>query len=147
MKLNMAALCDRATVREGLLHILGAGVTQTSLVLPTAPDLDLAILIRAETWHDLSGMHHVSVTVRHEDGAEAGQVLLGWEAPQVETQDDSAAPNQPLPQLPLVVPLRSIMLTQQGEHLVSLQVDGSELAALSFNVTKAELPGVTVQLR
>ncbi|MEV0483169.1 hypothetical protein AB0I69_21500 [Streptomyces sp. NPDC050508] len=147
MKLNMAALCDRATVREGLLHILGAGVTQTSLSLPAAADLDLAVLIRAEALNELSGQHRLTVTVRHEDGTEVGKVQLGWETPDMQAQDELALSKQPLPQLPISVPLRSLLLNQEGEHYVHLDVDDTELATVSFNVTKADLPGVTVQLR
>ncbi|MFJ5774933.1 DUF6941 family protein [Streptomyces sp. NPDC093094] len=147
MKISMAALCDRATVREGLLHILGAGVTQCSLILPGAPDLDLALLLRAERWDDLAGRHSLTVTVKHEDGTQAGKLEMGWESPHVDVEDTPTSMNQPLPQLPIVVPLRGVPLTKQGEHQVQVHVDNSEIAALSFLVTKAELPGVTVQLR
>ena len=36
MDIQAALLCDAATVREGLLHVLGAGVTQLNLVISTA---------------------------------------------------------------------------------------------------------------
>lgn len=145
MKLIMGALCDRATIREGLLHILGGGVTQCSLALPGPPDLDLAVLIRAENWHEMSGRHTLTTTVTHEDGESMGTVQMAWEAPEVDP--DASHPSGPLPQLPVVIPIRHIALAKDGEHFVRLQVDDVELATVSFTVSKAELPGVTIQLR
>lgn len=44
----MAVLCDRATVRDGLLHILGAGVTIVYRDKVPAPlDVDVADLARS----------------------------------------------------------------------------------------------------
>ncbi|MFF9123175.1 DUF6941 family protein [Streptomyces sp. NPDC014889] len=147
MKLNMVALCDRATIREGLLHILGAGVTQCSLGLPSPPDLDLAILIQAEDWQELAGSHRLTATMSHVESDQNHVIELMWDSPRIEPDDDPAAPKHPLPQLPVVVPLRSIVLTQEGEHSVEVAMDGSPLAQLSLIVTKAMLPGVTTQLR
>ncbi|NGO09310.1 hypothetical protein G5C60_17305 [Streptomyces sp. HC44] len=147
MKLSMGILCDRATVREGLLHILGAGVTKTSLTLPTAPDLDLAIMLSSETWSEFAGTHSITVIVRHEDGTETGKLQLGWEAPDLGQQTDSSGAGEPMAQVPIVVPLRSIPLTEEGAHFVDLLVDGVNLTTVSFLVTKAALPGVTQQFR
>ncbi|QTU64235.1 hypothetical protein [Streptomyces scabiei] len=99
MKLIMAALCDRATIREGLLHILGAGVTQCSLAsLPSAPDLDLAVLIRAENLNELAGRHTLTTTVTHEGGALLGRIEMIWESPQIEPSDETA--KAPCPRSP-----------------------------------------------
>jgi hypothetical protein len=140
VKLNMATLCDRATIREGLLHVLGAGVTRTSLALPGPVDLDLALLIRAETWTELAGRHTLAVAVSHENGNVLGNIEMGWEASQV--QED-----EPLPQLPIVVPLRQIALAEEGEHHVRVEVDGVEMCDVHFQATKAHIPGVTLQFR
>lgn len=144
MKLHMAALCDRATIREGLLHILGAGVTQCSLILPGPPDLDLALLIRAESWRELAGRHSLATTVTHENGTAAGSVEMSWEAPEI---DPASQQDKPMPQLPIVVPIRSIALTEEGRHHVRIDIDGQEMFTVEFVATKAALPGVTVQLR
>ncbi|MDX3294627.1 hypothetical protein PV569_13015 [Streptomyces scabiei] len=141
MKLLMAALCDRATIREGLLHILGGGVTQCSLNLPCPPDLDLAVLVRAENWHEVAGHHALTTTVTHESGQLAGTVHMFWDAPKL------AADSGPLPQLPVVVPIRGMTLANDGDYSVRVEVDQVELITISFTVTKADLPGVTVQIR
>ncbi|MFE6408509.1 DUF6941 family protein [Streptomyces sp. NPDC057837] len=140
MKLNMAALCDRATIREGLLHVLGAGVTRTSLALPGPVDLDLAILIRAETWTELAGRHSLVVTLSHENGTRLGQIEMGWET-------STVPEDEPLPQLPIVVPLRQILLAEEGEHHVRVEIDGVEVCDVHFQATKAHIPGVTLQFR
>lgn len=142
----MATLCDRATVREGLLHILGAGVTQTSLILPSAADLDLALLFHAEEPNDMSGRHTLTVKVNHEDGTHVGTAELIWEAPVIEQANTLEGP-QPNLQLPIVVPLRSMIIQNQGHININVSVDGKPVAEVSFVATKAELPGVTVQLR
>lgn len=143
----MATLCDRATVREGLLHILGAGVTQTSLALPNAADLDVALLIQADDRSEVSGRHTLSVVLKHEDGQRIGAAELIWEAPVVEQPEDAPHGSLPILQLPIVVPLRGMILQNDGLHHVDVSVDGQPLAEVSFTVTKAELPGVTMQLR
>jgi len=143
MKLNMAVLCDRATVREGLLHILGAGVTRCSLILPGAPDLDLALLIQAEDFNDLAGKHTLSVVVNEHNGNEVGRGEFGWEGPEVHA---APADDSPLPQLPLVVPIRAITFNNPGEHTVTIQIDGEEAARTAVMVAKADIPGVTVRL-
>lgn len=147
MKLNMVALCDRATVREGLLHILGAGVTQCSLQLPSTPDLDCALLIQAEEAHELAGQHTLRATLMHGEADRLGVVELLWDAPHVDPKTDPAVPQQPLPQLPVVVPLRGVILSQDGEYRVEIEIDSTKMAEAHFTVTKAEIPGVTLQVR
>ncbi|WP_326782769.1 DUF6941 family protein [Streptomyces sp. NBC_00151] len=143
----MATLCDRATVREGLLHILGAGVTQTSLILPSAPDLDLALLFHEEKHNDLSGRHTLHVALTHEDGTHIGAAELIWEAPAREEQQDAAGTPEPSMQLPIVVPLRGMVINNPGRIHVQASVDGKPVAVVPFIVTKADIPGVTVQMR
>lgn len=138
----MAVLCDRATVREGLLHILGAGVTRCSLVLPGSPDLDLAILVQGEGLNDLAGKHMLSVEVKDQSGNPIGRAELGWEGPTIESP--SAEESQA--QLPVVVPIRAMVFANPGEHTVVVGIDGKELARTAVFVTKAEIPGVTVRL-
>ncbi|MFD4275072.1 hypothetical protein R2B67_17990 [Streptomyces cyaneofuscatus] len=142
MKLNMAVLCDRATVREGLLHILGAGVTRCSLALPGAPDLDLAILLQGEGLDDLAGRHTMTVEIKDSEGQGVGRAELGWDGP---TVDPSAAEDL-IPQLPVAIPIRAIQFTNPGEHTVTVAVDGHELTRLSVFITKAEIPGVTFRM-
>ncbi|MFD6474398.1 DUF6941 family protein [Streptomyces anulatus] len=142
MKLTMAVLCDRATVREGLLHILGAGVTRCSLVLPGAPDLDLAILIQGEGQNDLAGKHMLSVEVKDHNGSDVGRAELGWEGPTIE----SPSAEESLAQLPVVVPIRAMVFSNPGEHTMIVRIDGQEFARTAVFVTKAEIPGVTVRL-
>jgi len=147
VKLYMGVLCDRATVREGLLHVLGGGVTKTSLALPAAPDLDLAIVLGSDTWGEFAGTHRITVIVRHADGPELGRLQLGWEAPTIEQPTDTSGAVEPIAQVPVVVPLRSIPLLEEGPHFVDLLVDDVNLTTLAFVVTKAALPGVTYQAR
>ncbi|MGW8875665.1 DUF6941 family protein [Streptomyces mirabilis] len=147
MKISMAVLCDRATIREGLIHMLGGGVTQCSLMLPGSADLDLAMIIQAEEWSDLDGRHTLTVDLRHHNGQQLGKASLVWEAPSVEPQEISPDAMPPLPQLPIVVPLRTMVLTEYGSHRATIFIDDQEVAEVTFTVAKSDLAGVTSQLR
>ncbi|MFD7016410.1 DUF6941 family protein [Streptomyces sp. NPDC059928] len=147
MKISMAVLCDRATIREGLIHMLGGGVTQCSLTLPGSADLDLALLIQAEGWSDLAGRHTLTVNLRHDNGEHRGMTSLVWDAPSVEPQEISPDAAPPLPQLPIIVPLRSMILSEYGTHRATVLIDGKEAAEVTFSVAKSDLAGVTAQLR
>lgn len=96
MKASLFVMCDRATVREGLLHILGAGVSRLGRPsLPAPMGVDLAVLLIPDRFEELPGQHQISVVVR--DGAEIGiaRVQFGLGFGSVDEQLD------PLPNIPL----------------------------------------------
>ncbi len=63
MKLDVALLCDAATVREGLLHVLGGGVTKLSRPDYPAPlGVQLAVRVTGE-WSEASGTHKLEVAL------------------------------------------------------------------------------------
>lgn len=144
MKLTVAALCDRATVREGLLHILGAGVSQVAMpFLPAPPDVDLALLLTAQDYRELAGAHKVSVRVlRDEDGQQVASAEFRWEGPDLHLTEDA-----PSPSLPLSVPIRGMPVPTYGMYKIVVDVDDEELTALPLLIKAADetFGGVTPQ--
>ncbi|MFE9851316.1 DUF6941 family protein [Streptomyces sp. NPDC005576] len=143
MKLSMAVLCDRATVREGLLHVLGAGVTVLAVPLPAPLDVDLAVLLSPADYVELAGSHKMTVRVTEvEGGRRLGEIQTGWFGP-------SAPPDEDLPQpsLPVSVPLRGLLIERYGQHRIVIEVDGGEVETLEFLVRDpgSVLAGVTSQ--
>ncbi|MFI9820931.1 DUF6941 family protein [Streptomyces sp. NPDC052013] len=145
MKLSMSALCDRATVREGLLHVLGAGVTVCAMRLPSPADVDLAVLLTAADYAEIEGAHKLTVSlVEVETGKKVGEIEAGWLGPPAPQDVDI-----PYPSLPVSVPLRALPIQNYGKHQVLIQVDGNLLDTIEFLVRDPDsvLPGVTSQPR
>ncbi|QIY95649.1 hypothetical protein HEP87_18425 [Streptomyces sp. S1D4-11] len=142
MKLAVGVLCDHATVREGLLHMLGGGVTTVALpFFPNSPGLDLALLIVADDFQELRGAHKVGVKLMSSASQEIlGNAEISWVGPEFEIPDD-----RPIPSIPASVPLRSILLREQGKHEVIVEIDGTEAARLAFFATGQTPPQSQVQ--
>lgn len=145
MKIGVAALCDRATVREGLLHMLGGGVTQVALpFMPAALDLDLALLVTADDYREFIGSHKIGVTLlRSSDSLVIAQAEMSFEGPDVELPEDT-----PSPSIPLSVPLRGVAVPTHAMYQVSVTVDGKEHTVLPLLVKMpdATFGGATPQL-
>src|ERR1035441_1462484 len=138
MKASLFVMCDRATVREGLLHILGAGVNRLGRPsLPAPMGVDLAALLIPDRFEELPGQHQVSIVVR--DEAEVGiasvQFSLGFGS--VDEQTD------PFPNIPLSIPLQNVGVTEYGFYTVSIEYDGQLISELRFVVEKEIPPGAT----
>lgn len=129
MKLPVSILCDRATVREGLLHILGGGVTNVTLPsLPAAPDLDLALFLTGDNAQEFEGTHKIAVRVVNSTSQEAiATVELSWEGPEADFSYDGPAPS-----LPITVPLRGMQLREYGKYEVIVAVDGAQMMQLAL---------------
>lgn len=93
----------------------------------------------------MAGHHTVALRVVEPGGTEAGSTTLAWDAANPAATDDAEA--IPPPQLPIVVPLRGTLLNHPGMHKIELALDDELLSTLWLSVTKAEVPGVTTQLR
>jgi hypothetical protein len=72
---SVGVLCDKATIREGLLHILGGGVRVLGRPqLPASFDVDLALMLEPETLEEFQGSHDLVITILTED---QDPVMLG----------------------------------------------------------------------
>jgi hypothetical protein len=68
MEVDTCMLCDAATVREGLLHILGGGITQTGRPeFPSPLGMSLALRVIMHPT-ELAHSHQLEVILQDEDG-------------------------------------------------------------------------------
>ncbi|MBW0090615.1 hypothetical protein I4I73_17280 [Pseudonocardia sp. KRD-184] len=134
MKLAMSALCDRATVRDNLLNVLGAGITQVALQnLPGPLDVDLGLLFRAEGPDDFNAEHAVVVDVRGEDDQQVAEVSMTWSwAMLPDTQTD--AKSLPSPHLPVSVPLRHLPIAATGRYTIRVKLNDEVMDSLDVVV-------------
>jgi hypothetical protein len=74
VRLDTALLCDAATVREGLLHILGGGITQIIREeYPAELGVVLALRIMVHPT-EMEGSHQLRIVVQGEDGEKVTEV-------------------------------------------------------------------------
>jgi hypothetical protein len=122
-----ALLCDAATVRESLLHVLGGGVTRVWRETYPAPlGVELALMItmqRSETMEK----HRLRVLVNGEDGAPIAsldgefQITPGKDARPGETSI-----------VPLVLDTKSIALPAAGVYSVEILIDSHQIRSIAF---------------
>jgi len=141
MKVTLLTLCDRATVREGLLHILGAGINMLGRPnLPAALAVDLAVILESESLEELPGEHQVLVTIRDDSDNLVARADVQWSlVAQVEQVD-------PPPYVPFSIPLQNVAVPSHGFYEITLALDGQQLAGLRFLVAKELQSGATAML-
>lgn len=120
--LAAAMLCDAASVREGLLHILGGGITRSSR--PAYPTMLGAVIALQFIVHREDFIAHeiaISVGLRGESD-DIARLTMDIGAPEVELTDEPAT-------LPIVVPL-GVIIQAAGTYRVAVILDGSTLIEL-----------------
>ncbi len=126
-------LCDAATVREGLLHILGAGITRINRPVYPAP-LGAAVammLLLGPTESDRD--HTLDVSVQSSDGAELAKIEGGFRGdrpPDVESDETVA--------VPVVLGLHNVEVPGPGSYRIEIVIDGQRMSALAFVAVPVE---------
>ena len=135
MKTTAVLFADAASVREGLLNVLGAGITR--LVrdpLPGRLDAVIALMLQPDDLDDLRATHNLEVIITETtpDGpvvvAKAVMELAGLGLP---------GSTEPMPTVPLVVPLQGIPIPRTGFYRINVRLDGQGVSTQGFEVTKA----------
>ena len=143
MRLSTALLADAATVREGLLHVLGGGVTTMGRSSFPAPmDVALALVMHVHPT-ELGSQHTLRVQVQGADGQFVASADAQW-------GPLSVAGDPPLHEIgqPVVLDLRNVPLPASGDYSVELLIDNIHQGSLRFTVTDmagGELPGLAPQ--
>lgn len=133
MKVTAAMLSDHATVREGLLHVLGGGINQLIRdPLPAPLGAMLALMLQPDSLDDLLETHNLEVTIKHSRAEGDDQV-----AKAVMTLRNSAPAPGALTPVAVVVPLQGVPITQTGTHDITVSLDGEQCATIEFIVVKA----------
>jgi hypothetical protein len=128
VRIDCALLCDAATVREGLLHVLGGGVTRAGrpqFPSPLGLTLALRILIHPT---EADRPHNLEVRLQGEDGQLTAKFELEFGV-----GDPSALEPTEHASLPLPLPLPpQVQLPTPGRYSFELLIDGIHQASVPF---------------
>lgn len=133
MRIDCALLCDSVTIREGLLHILGGGITRANREDFPAP-LNLALALRIMVHPtEADRTHQLAVVLLAQDGqriAELG-IDFGVNDPSVLEPAEEAS-------LPLALSLHTLRLPDDGPYSFELLIDGIHQGTVPFIAVKLE---------
>ena len=139
MRVDLALLCDSVTVREGLLHILGGGVTRIVNPGPFPQVVPISIALRM--LGDRKEMHGGA---RHEVqgilSRDAGEFVAKFKV-EFGADDDQIVTLYPGEEIPIAIPISmGVELPGHGGYAIDLVVDGVQQASVPFWVV--EPPGL-----
>lgn len=128
-----ALLCDAATVREGLLHILGGGITRLHRTEYPAPMQVTLVVQVVLTQVEVGYTHDVMAVIQTEDG----EVVV-----QANGHLDAGGPNPLLEPgesivLPLVINLSNVVVNKPGGYSIEIAVDDVHQASITFRAVTA----------
>jgi hypothetical protein len=138
VRIDCALLCDAATVREGLLHVLGGGVTRVNrpgYPASLAPlSLALRILVHPT---EADRTHQLDVHLQGEDGQDVAKVDVQFgigDPGHIEPGEEVSVP-LPLNMSP------NFGLPRAGRYSFELLIDGVHQRSVSFIAMHVPIPG------
>ena len=136
MRVTALLLADHASVREGLLHVLGAGITRIARdPLPARLDVALALMLQAADEADLMASHTLEVTINESSpGSARGQVAKVIAELGPLSGVITPGPNL---QIPVVVPIQPVPVPRTGSYVIEISLDGEPAGLYEFEVTKS----------
>jgi hypothetical protein len=135
MRVTAILLADHASVREGLLHVLGAGITKVARdPLPARLDVMLALMLRSDDLDDLKAAHNLEVGIAASGPSEEGATIA-----KAAMELSTVGPLHPGPnlQIPVVVPLQPVPVPATGLYRITVSLDGKEAGTYDFEVVKS----------
>lgn len=135
MQVAAALLCDAASVREGLLFVMGGGITRIWREdFPAPMGVELAVMIEMRQT-ELARPHEIEVLVQGEDGQRVAEARGGLQAGGEVDFGETLL-------VPIVIPLRNVGLPQRGRFSLEIAIDGGHHRTLMFQARPAsERPG------
>ena len=128
MKLLTTLLCDYATVREGLLHVLGGGITRLWREDVPAP-LNMSVAIVVELTQDEADLpHEVHVVVRDPNRNKIAEAMGSI---QINAREAKYEANEKV-LFPLALPFGPAGTRRRGTHTVDISIDNREHCELKF---------------
>lgn len=125
-----AVLCDAATVREGLLNVLGAGITRLwREQFPAVMGTQLALLIHS-TSQEMGSQHKLLITITHESQQRVAEFGVDFAV----GPTPGALPDEVIT-VPMVASLHQQVLPNEGAYNIEINVDGNVLRVLRFYAT------------
>ena len=141
MPVSAALLCDAATVREGLLHVLGAGITRlwrAELPAPLAVMLAIVAEVPRET---LLQPHELHIRVVAPDDEVVVEAMGGF---QIHNPGRLEPGESQL--VPQIVSLLNAGVKQYGAYRVEISLDSDPVTTIRFWVLHPEelaIPPIT----
>ena len=128
-----ALLCDAATVREGLLHILGGGITRLHRTEFPAPMQVTLVAQVVLTPSEVGFAHDVSAVIQTEDGDVVvqanGHLEPGEPNPLLEPGESVI--------LPLVINLTNVVVPAPGGYSIEVSVDDVHQTSITFRTVSS----------
>jgi hypothetical protein len=126
--IDCALLCDAATVREGLLHILGGGITRLHRSeYPSPLGTALAVRVMVHPTEADRG-HQFEARLLSEDGEEIGNVQVGFE---MSSPHGVMRPGEEL-SVALPLSLHGLGIPHPGAYSFELLIDAVHHASVGF---------------
>ena len=128
-----ALLCDAATVREGLLHILGGGITRLHRGEFPAPMQVTLVAQVVLTPNEIGFPHDVTAIIATEDGEvvvqATGHLEPGEPNPLLEPGESVI--------LPFVINLSNVVVPAPGGYSIEVLVDDVHQTSLTFRCVRS----------
>lgn len=128
MRIENALLCEAASVREGLLYILGGGITETSRQeFPSPLKMTLAIRVLMHRT-EVAAQHQLDIVLNDEDGNLITQAGIGFgllDPEQIPVGEEVALP------IPWDFPMGP-QIPHSGKYSFELLIDGLHQRSVPF---------------
>lgn len=133
MRIECALLCDAATVREELLHVLGGGVSRLHRAeFPAAMAVQLAIMLRVHPT-EIDRAHAIKVIAQDADGGRVAELEAQFQV----NRPEGLQPGQQIA-VPFVLPLEHVGIPHQGYYSLEVLLDDVHAMSLPFDVVLLE---------
>jgi hypothetical protein len=134
MRIDTALLCDAVTVRDGLLHVLGGGITQAARPEYPAPlgmHLALRVLLHPT---EIERPHQVEILLQDEDGEMITRAQIGIQVP-----PDAAIPAGEEASIPIpwTFPMQPA-LPHAGRYSFEVLIDGVHQVSVPFTALELQ---------
>ncbi len=128
MRVECALLCDAASVRENLLHVLGGGITDTTFArLPGPLAITYALRAVLESRELQRTEHHLRLRLTDFAGEQVGNATLTF------TMQDPARVGEEA-SVSVAVPLTPFVIERAGRYLLEASLDHQALPTLPLRV-------------
>ena len=129
-------LCDSAKVREGLLHLLGGGITQLwREQYPAQMVMDLALVFTL-TPAERERRHVLNVNILGADGEQIAQAQGDFQVAAIGEDVDAWASSI----VPLVLPLQNVAIPEAGDYMIDVLVDNQSVRTFNFKAMLGPRP-------
>lgn len=126
MKIETALLCEAASVREGLLNVLGAGVTALHRNAYPAP-LNLTVALVFEVnGADEGQSQKFRISIEKVEGGQIAYIEGGWDADSLTIDRGASA------FAPIAIKLDQVSVPEPGSYIARFEIDGGDSRLIRF---------------